>query len=771
MAPAQLSLREAAAHLGVHHTTLSRAVHRGELQPASSTPKGHPRFAPEAVLRYGESLRLPRLGPGRRSGDMEAFRRATLLVASELRPGVVLQRLAAEARRLVGARYAALGVMDASGKVQQFFTEGLTAKERAALGPLPQGRGLLGALFHEGVSLRVDDIARDVRSSGFPPHHPPMRSLLGVPVFNSGVNVGNIYLTDKENGEPFSAEDQRLIEDLARFAAAAIRNAKRFEHATNQARLWQAVTTVSRKIAASTDSRSVLNLLVREARTLLHTDISCLMLLSDDQEYLEMAASSGLRLATMRRWRVPRNRGIGSRVLEAKGPVTVEDYASEHRAWAAARREPLEERLVSIAAVPLEARGQQLGVLYVAHRSTRIFQREEVDLLVQLAGMGALAFDNARLLENERLARLRVTQTEARLQAVLDNEPEALFVVAPDRSVLMANESADRLLRVAGQTTLVGQQEPFGLAYFRPDGRPLPPGETPVSRCLAGDGPCLAFELLMQRDGERRRPILVNAAALPGQGGAIEGVVVVLQDISKLKQVERVKDEFLSMITHDLKSPLTIIKGLASSMALEAQGGAITAPLEWAEIIERETDRLTDLVNNLLDMSRIEAGVMALDYEECYPVELLGECIERCRQGGVLEGRPVMLDAPLDLPPVAADYGQIQRVVLNLLSNAAKYSEQGAAIQVRAWVNARAGNLEVAVQDHGPGIPPEEQPLIFERFYRSPQRGPGGRSRQGFGLGLAICRALVEAHGGRLHVASTPGDGSTFSFTIPLDRP
>ncbi|MEK7216456.1 MAG: ATP-binding protein, partial [Chloroflexota bacterium] len=182
---------------------------------------------------------------------------------------------------------------------------------------------------------------------------------------------------------------------------------------------------------------------------------------------------------------------------------------------------------------------------------------------------------------------------------------------------------------------------------------------------------------------------------------------------------------------------------------------------------------LEEMVGNLLDMSRIEAGVMALDYEECYPAELLGECVERCRQSGIFEARSVTLDAPIDLPPVAADYRQLQRVVLNLLTNAAKYSEAGAPIAVWASVAGDGGarELVVAVQDRGSGIPEEEQPRIFERFYRSPRRGPSSRTREGFGLGLAICRALVEAHGGILGVASRQGKGSTFSFTIPFERP
>jgi two-component system sensor histidine kinase KdpD len=224
------------------------------------------------------------------------------------------------------------------------------------------------------------------------------------------------------------------------------------------------------------------------------------------------------------------------------------------------------------------------------------------------------------------------------------------------------------------------------------------------------------------------------------------------------------------MITHDLKSPLTAIKGLASSMVLEARAdGTTSAPVEWAEMIERETDRLTDLVNNLLDMSRLQAGVLALDYEECYPVELLEECASRCRAGGLAGGRVVRVDAPPELPAVVADYGQVQRVLLNLVSNAAKYSSPGGPIHLRARQEALVRSMVFEVSDEGPGIPLEEQDKIFDRFYRSPQRADVLRRPQGFGLGLSICRALVEAHGGQLTVESAPGAGATFRVALPIN--
>ena len=762
-----LSLRQAAAQVGVHHTTLARAVQQGRLLPSAATPGGRPRFSRRAVAQYAKTLREGQRGGWSRTKESsQLFRRATLLLTSELRPNVVLQRLTEEARQLAGARYAALAVMDEGGHVQRLLTAGIPRSQHRALGAVPQGRGLLGALFNQGKPLRVRNVAQDPRSVGIPPGHPPTPNLLGVPILSQGKPVGNLYLTDKIGAEEFSEEDERVIEDLAQYAAVAIQNARLFEQATRKAQEWQALSAISSRVVSSLDAKEVLRLVVREARRLLRTDVACVILLEPGHETLRMAASHGLRTPIMRRLRFARNRGLGGAVLASHGPLVVEDYATDHRLTAPLLEEIGGEGLTSLVAVPLEARGQQLGILHVSTRVHRTFTQDEVELVRQLGALAALAVDNARLFEGERAAHLAAAGSEARLYAALEHLPEGAFVVNPQRQVVLANKTASRILLGDEGQRLEGRRHPFSVTYLHADSSPMDYSETPVSQCLAGKGPCLGIELMIQRRDGTRVPLLVNAAPIPDSRGNVASVVVVQQDISRLREVEQMKDDFLSMISHDLKSPLTTIKGLASSMMMASEAENLTVLLDWIRTIDQETDRLTELVNNLLDMSRIEARAMPLDLEECYLVDLATECVERFTPLRGKGAAPIMVDIPADLSPAYADYNQVQRVITNLLANAVKYSEPDTEIHVRACMNAAEKALEVQVEDHGIGIPALEQERIFEKFYRSPHNLSG--QRLGSGLGLAICRAIVQAHGGRLWVNSQVGQGSTFSFTLPL---
>ena len=190
---------------------------------------------------------------------------------------------------------------------------------------------------------------------------------------------------------------------------------------------------------------------------------------------------------------------------------------------------------------------------------------------------------------------------------------------------------------------------------------------------------------------------------------------------------------------------------------------------EYLVTIDEETDRMAELVGNLLDMSRIEARSMPLDPETCHLADISAETvrnIERSRAGG---RHNVRVDIPLDLPEIYADYEKIGRVLANLLSNAIKYSPPGSHVEIRSRLESNGQDIiRTWVRDEGIGIPEEDAPKIFDKFYRVSSHL--GRGRPGSGLGLAICKAEIEAHRGRLWVESTPGRGSTFHFTLPVSK-
>jgi signal transduction histidine kinase len=244
--------------------------------------------------------------------------------------------------------------------------------------------------------------------------------------------------------------------------------------------------------------------------------------------------------------------------------------------------------------------------------------------------------------------------------------------------------------------------------------------------------------------------------------------IATFRNITQRKQVElqlielnQLKSDLLSNVSHELKSPLTSIKGIISSLLQKD----IELDNETREMllsgVSEETDRLASLVTNLLNMSKLEAGVWKPDKELCYISDIINNVLQP--QKWVHKNHVFESAVETDLPEIYADYNQIRQVLINLLENAAAYSDEGTKIILRA---KRSGNkIEVSVSDQGVGIPQEELERIFEKFYRGSQKRqkPGGT-----GLGLAICQAIVLSHGGQIWVESKVGRGSTFHFTLPL---
>jgi signal transduction histidine kinase len=230
---------------------------------------------------------------------------------------------------------------------------------------------------------------------------------------------------------------------------------------------------------------------------------------------------------------------------------------------------------------------------------------------------------------------------------------------------------------------------------------------------------------------------------------------------ARLAELDRLKSDFVSMVSHELRTPLGLIKGYVGTLLRRDAPLDEATREEFLQVIDEETDRLTELVTNLLDMSRIEAGTLRIERRPIQLTRLLGDSAERLRARE--PDRALYVDVPGGLPTVRADERRIAQVVDNLLTNAARYSPEATPITLDA--RAVNGGVEVRVVDQGIGIPPEKQDQVFEKFFRVDASDT--RRFAGTGLGLAICRGIVQAHGGEIWVQSEPGHGSTFAFRLP----
>lgn len=229
-----------------------------------------------------------------------------------------------------------------------------------------------------------------------------------------------------------------------------------------------------------------------------------------------------------------------------------------------------------------------------------------------------------------------------------------------------------------------------------------------------------------------------------------------------LAESDRLKSTLLSLVSHDLRTPLAVIKGLVTSLLDQSVAWTEAVRRDMLTTINEETDRLNRIVGELLEMSRIEAGAIPQARAWHDLDELIVTVVEELRPR--LHTHPLLLDVPSDLPWVRLSYAQIEQVLRNLLENAAHYTPEAGPIEV--WARAEGDGVRVEVRDRGPGVPAELRERIFEKFVRA---APAERHAEGSGLGLAICKGLVEAHGGRIWVEERPGGGSAFCFTLPAE--
>jgi two-component system, NarL family, sensor histidine kinase DevS len=354
----------------------------------------------------------------------ERLLEAGLVLAAELSLPAALQRIVELAAELTGARYGALGVLGRDGVITEFITTGVTAEQRAAIGHIPVGRGILGVLIYDARPLRLHDIAEDPRSVGFPANHPPMRSFLGAPVTARGQVYGNLYLTEKRSGEDFDDDDERALILLASQAGVAIENAYLYEEAQDRARRLEAVRAITTAILAGTDPGEILELVVGHARELVGADLATLALPART-DHLVIEAADGLLADELQGTIFPASGSVTGEVLRTGKAVALADASADDRT-----AQPIvRARLGPALFIPLAVRGHTLGSLTVANaRGGPPLREAAVQLVETFAEQAAVALEYARLQHD--LQRLAILEDRERIAKELhDGAIQALFAV------------------------------------------------------------------------------------------------------------------------------------------------------------------------------------------------------------------------------------------------------------------------------------------------------------------------------------------------------
>lgn len=513
---------------------------------------------------------------------------------------------------------------------------------------------------------------------------------------------------------------QRLV-DWSRLEAR--RNTKTLQKRVDG---LEALQQVGRSVTSQLDLDNVLTVVVDSAVELTGAEEGSLLLLDEVTGELYMRAARNFQDDFVRKFRLPTRDSLAGQVLRTGRPITIDEKTPQK-----IKTSYLVHTLIY---VPLQVHGRVIGVLGVDNRqSGHPFLEEHITLVAALADYAAIAIDNARLYTRTEVERKK-------LETILTHVEDCVIVVDPDGRLVLANQTA----RAA-----------FGIQDANPVGKP--------ARDLFQHLDLLEIITDEKRSHPSRSEIsLEDGRVFNAQLTTIPdvGLAITMQDITHLKELDRIKSDFVSTVSHDLRSPLTAILGYVE--LIDRVGPVTEQQREFIRRVQFSVNNITALINDLLDLGRIEAGFDTR--KEIVPLgAIINYAIEGLRSRLAEKDQDLVTEIAQKLPTVLGNPVRLRQLMGNLIGNAIKYTPAHGKIKVHA--DAEEGQIIIQISDNGPGIPTTDQPYIFDKFYRGsniPMDIPGT------GLGLAIVKSIVDNHQGRIWVDSTIGQGTTFTVVLPV---
>ncbi|MDX1663848.1 MAG: GAF domain-containing protein [Candidatus Promineifilaceae bacterium] len=603
-------------------------------------------------------------------------------------------------------------------------------------------------------------------------------TMIMMPLTLGGEIFGIVELLKVGQQEALAEEKRKLLGAILNQSSTALETAhlieelddrveKRTEALAAESERVKILLRIATELTTSLERARVLNLGLQLVNDVVNAERGIIMLLDEAGEELVTHAATGLDTPISRdglRSGLRRSDGLAGWVIENRKAVVVAD-AGAHEAWS--REEAKAYR--SVLAVPLLASDSVIGVMILSDRQPALFTQEQLSLVEAAATQIASAIQNASLYDLTRQqaqklgAMARDAQIEvAKIQSILESIADGVVVAEADGTIVMANMPSAHILNLPREQ-LIGRSVGELMGLY---------GETgdvwvQTIDAWAEEADELERRVSLKSQMELEdKTVLVHAA--PVFANEIYfGTISIFRDITKEVEADRMKSDFVSTVSHELRTPMTSIKGYADLMLLGAAGKLNPPQQRYLDVIKKNAERLKTLVDDLLDISRIETGKTQLKLQPVDIAQLIDDVVRQHVRGRLQEeeqGIEVATEVAPSLPLANADPDQVTRILTNLVDNAMNYTPAGGQVTLRA--RALGEMIQISVRDTGIGISEEDQKQIFERFYRV--EDDRTKDIPGTGLGLSIVRSLVEMHGGELTLSSTPGEGSTFAFTLPL---
>jgi PAS domain S-box-containing protein len=700
----------------------------------------------EAVAReIGLAVRVAQLlrENEQRIAQQGSLFRIAALLAESLSLSDTLAALAQAANEALGGAFAAV-LMPRGETLELAAGAGLPrALSEVLEDRLPDSANCLYVAAQEGRPLASPDIRRDDRFEGpwqAQAEAAGYRALLAVPAASPRAEVAGLVIVFFAEERKFTDEDLELGNHLGDAARGALERSELFEAERTARALSQQLARTGGVLATELDPAAVLEEVVQQAPALLGVDACAVRTLEDDELVVSAASGEGAEDAVGSRAAVTAR--LSGDVFQSRSPLAVEDVTSDERLVGADAI--LLGGYAAFLGVPLSGpEGTLAGVLAVYARKPRQWRPEEIEALLALAGNTSAALANAELYS-------RVSLEKERSVAILANIADGIVAVDRDGQVVLWNSAAEEI-------TGVPQEEAIGRTTVQVLQRQLestdpetPAGQRLVSITRGGVEVWLSLSEAVMRD-----PL-----------GAVAGRIFAFRDISADRMVEQVKSDFVAAVSHELRTPLTSIYGFAETLLRQDIPFGEEERRIFLGYIASESERLTEIVDQLLNVARLDAGDLQVELGRIDLGSVVSELVETVEESGVMNGHRFEIDLPDEPLAAEADPDKVRQIFNILVENALRYSPGGGTVTVGA--RRSDDRVEVRVADEGIGIPAAERERIFRKFYRAESAARDGAA--GTGLGLFIAKELVTAMGGRIWVDSTEGEGSSFSFELPAAR-
>ena len=670
---------------------------------------------------------------------------------------------------------------------------------------IPGGQFLEMEVLRQRQPMLTDDFSYECKKNGILPQQ-DVTAWMGVPLNAGADTIGALSLGKQDPTSGYTTDQLHLLETIADQVAGAIVKVRLLQETEQRARQLSTLNEMTRQLTSTLEIEALLNNILRNAADIINCEAGSLLMVDEQTDELVFRVTVGPVAATLLNQRLPPGAGFVGKAAKTREPLIVNNVMDSPD-WFQKTDQMTGFVTRALLVIPLMVKERVTGVIEVINKKDGSdFTQEDLELLRAFAGQAAVAIENVRLftLTDQALA-ARVE--ELSVMQRIDRELNATLDVSKAMSITL--EWAMRQSKATAG--LVGLLEEDGLRVMASEGysdelasypeRLLPLDAAQFSTALdqgsVVQGPVAegratgllkgAIQQLALPIRRETRTIGLILLESTNVGPVPDETLAFLQRLSDhasiaisnaqlyaaVQMANVAKSEFVSFVSHELKNPMTSIKGYTELLAVGAVGTINEAQTNFLSTIRSNIERMNTLVSDLNDLSKIEAGRLRLDFKSMAFSDVVEETVRSTRKQIEEKGQTLNRNIPADLPPVWADRVRLAQVLVNLVSNAHKYTPQGGLIQIAAEATDNQWDpvgsprvVHVWVTDNGIGINEEDQKKIFQKFFRS--EDPKTREVAGTGLGLNITKSLVEMQGGKIWFESEYRKGTTFHFTVPL---